>query len=978
MKIELLSDDDILELTNYNCVLSEHDYNFRMRNNPPIIGGLFDYNLFGKSNEEDSRYKLAYYLLCSPIIYPTKLKSLVKYIKDNLSMIKIYSNPNYNLKSFIFSYYELIECNQESAQFIKDDKYFKLNISLIDNDDFNIENFNYQYLGLLGLLNLSNYNLINGQSLLELTKYININLLISNPIDRPTTIFTKGKKSLPVLDQLTQNYKIIINLNKKIEEKIYSDEISIFEKCLLALSLNDIVCEMIVSYDLVGKSSKETTVRSLLSTRIQKSGRTTIVGDPWLALDEVSIPRSLLYNSLKSDIIELIEANHLKVISRIEYDNISELALKYFNHLLDGLVVIINRNPSLHKYNMLAFKVKVNDDYVMKLPLLVTKIFGADFDGDTMSFYVLIDKQIQQLALNTMSSQSSWIYEKYNNYLFIPRHEILYGLTLLTKIVDYDEIYSYNNIDQIKIDLENGKLYENQKILLNDVITCYGREQIKELLEFDVFNDILNNDFISIKNIKLFMSIIDSFDNKIEILQKLQLMSLNAVTILSNSVLSINELFNIQNNIDNNQDVPTQIKTTMSQDFREVIESNDRLKFNSLIDIILKSTNNDNNTLLEGMNENYYVEHTISNRVLLNVKQTLVPTSGYITRQLASTGMNLLFKKEINNDFETIVINKSWLKNNRIIINEIDNDNIEIISSVFNNTNNVYDNEIDNDRFNYTNNHPLGLSLMTSLTEELTQSALSLKHGGKLYFEDDISFISQNDNKIIDIKDNIILMNDNKFFILPNKFNHLKINDSINKGDKVVWGKQRHYVDYKLEGFKLLIDLNASKLLNKTDNAICYAPTNGIITYDLTPQRFNRKFVKGLILLNDEVIDIYDENLIYFYANGDIINKYDRLSTGIIDLYKFNKLSSLKDTFYVFCKQYYDLFGNSVNIELLEILFKLIYKNDFSVKKTLKNKQELLDSLAFGHIKDNLNKFLTSIETDEQEYSLINEVLLCQ
>lgn len=978
MKIEPLSDDDILELTNYKCVLSEYDYNFKMKNNPPIAGGLFDYELFGKYHDDNPRYNLAYYLLCTPIIYPTKLKSLVKYIQDNLSMIKTYSNPSYNLRSFIFNYYDLIECDKESAQFMKDDRYFKLNILLISSEEFIIDNFNYQYLGLLGLLNLSNYNLMNGQSLNQLTKYININLLISNPVDRPTTIFTKGKKSLPSLHQLTQNYKIVINLNKKIEEKIYSDEISIFEKCLLVLSLNDIICEMITSYTLIGKSSKETTVRSLLSTRIQKSGRTTIVGDPWLALDEVTIPKSLLYNSLKSDIIGLIEVNHLKVIGRIEYDNISELALKYFNQLLDGLIVIINRNPSLHKYNMLAFKVNICDDYVMKLPLLVTKIFGADFDGDTMSFYTITDKNIQQLAMNTMSAQSSWMYEKYNNYLFIPRHEILYGLTLLTKIVDYENCYQYNNISDVKSDIDNGRIYENQKILLNDKLTCYGREQIINLLEFDVFKDILDNNFISIKNIKLFMSIIDSFDNKIDILKHLQLMSLDAVTILSNSVLSINELFEIQNNIDNTKDISNQIKINMNQDFKEVMESNDRLKFNSLIDILFKQDTCLNNTLLEGMNENYYVDHTISNRILLNVKQTLVPTSGYITRQLASAGMNLIFKNEQNNNINTVIVDKLWLKNNREIIKEIDDSNIEIISSVFNDTNNIYNNEIDNDRFNYTNNHPLGLSLMTSLTEELTQSSLSLKHGGKLYFEDDINFVSQESNKIKCIKDNLLIMDDNKFFILPNNFNHLPINTKVNKGDKIIWGKKRNYVDYKLEGFKLLIDLNASKLLNKTDNAVCYAPTNGIIKYDLTPQRYNRKFVKGLILLNNNVIDLYDENLIYFYANGDIINKYDRISTGIIDLPKFNKLLSLKDTFYVFCKQYYDLFGNSVNIELLEILFKLIYKNDFSVKKTLKNKQELLDSLAFGHIKDNLNKFLTTIEYDDQQYSLINEVLLCR
>jgi hypothetical protein len=987
MKIELLSDDEILKITNYKCISNEYDFNIRYSDNRPVSGGLFDYDIFGDYNNinEDTRFNLAYYLLCYPIVYPTKLLPLIKFINDNLSsLIYIPKKTTIALKILIFSYFEIIQCSYDDSDVMleKNNLYYKVKLTEIENDEVYIENFEYKYMGLFGILNLHTYNLVTPDksltNLKELSNYININLLISNPKDRPTTFFTQNKKVNTSLHSMTQNYKIVINLSKKIENKLYNDNIPIFEKCMLALVLNDIVSEMITSHRFISRDSKTSTTRSLLSTRIGKSGRTTIVGDPEIPLNYVSIPRPLLYSTLKNDIIKMIEDKYTLSLGRIEYANVTSIALKCFEAILKDLVVIINRNPSLHKYNMLAFKVISNDDYVMKLPLLVTKIFGADFDGDTMSYYVIVDNEMQKLAMKTMSAESNWLYEKYNSYLFTPRHEILYGLTLLTKIINDKNILTlYDKIEDVKKDINKGIIKENSKILYQNKETCYGRLLINNILQFDIFNDILNNDFISLNNIYLFMTIIDTFEDKVYILTELQKISLNASTILSNSAMNLNELFDLQDSLDYNSpiDMSIQIKNNLKINFREVIESNDRLKFNSLIDMIVKTDEKDNSTLLEGMNESNYINHSLNNRILLNVKQKLVPTSGSITRQVASLGMNLIYCDNLNNTPESIRVKREWLKNNRVIINKHDNGDVDIISSVFNDSNKIYKNEIDNGRFNYTNNHPIGLSLLTSLTEELTQSALSLKHGGRLYSEENIELTTPVDGIITNVDKNIMTINDSINFIIPSDFKFKPINTHIKKDEIIINGYLKRFVDYKLEGFKLLVELNAKDLLNKTLKNICYAPYDGILTYDVKPQRFNKKKVDGVIKINDNIIDSFNKNLIYYRCSNQSVKKYDRLSDGIVDLYLFNQLTSLKDTFYIFCKQYYELFGNKINLELLEILFKLIYKNEFSVRKSLKNKDDLLGSLAYGNLKNNINKFLNNSDYNE-DMSLIRKVLL--
>ena len=63
-------------------------------------------------------------------------------------------------------------------------------------------------------------------------------------------------------------------------------------------------------------------------------------------------------------------------------------------HLVDGLQVIFNRQPSLHKYSMMSPKIKVVEDdnenklqsFGVSIPL--TNPYNADFDGDEMNMFV--------------------------------------------------------------------------------------------------------------------------------------------------------------------------------------------------------------------------------------------------------------------------------------------------------------------------------------------------------------------------------------------------------------------------------------------------------------------------------------------------------------------------------------------------------------------------------------------------------------
>jgi len=83
-------------------------------------------------------------------------------------------------------------------------------------------------------------------------------------------------------------------------------------------------------------------------------------------------------------------------------------------HLQDGDVVLLNRQPTLHKGSMLAQTVKIIPGKTIRMNLAITKTFNADFDGDEMNIHapstpecVAELKELSATKHNIIAEQSS-------------------------------------------------------------------------------------------------------------------------------------------------------------------------------------------------------------------------------------------------------------------------------------------------------------------------------------------------------------------------------------------------------------------------------------------------------------------------------------------------------------------------------------------------------------------------------------------
>lgn len=91
----------------------------------------------------------------------------------------------------------------------------------------------------------------------------------------------------------------------------------------------------------------------------------------------------------------------------------SQIRLEYGmvvrRHLCDGDDVLFNRQPSLHKFSLMAHRVRVMPGNSFRLHMGATKPYNGDFDGDEMNVQVLLDEKTRAEAREIMSVRRNMV-----------------------------------------------------------------------------------------------------------------------------------------------------------------------------------------------------------------------------------------------------------------------------------------------------------------------------------------------------------------------------------------------------------------------------------------------------------------------------------------------------------------------------------------------------------------------------------------
>jgi DNA-directed RNA polymerase beta' subunit len=193
--------------------------------------------------------------------------------------------------------------------------------------------------------------------------------------------------------------------------------------------------------------------------------------------DEVGLPISVCKNVPYAETVHALNFDKILLLVRNGPDiypgaNLIKRGLDYFScngcfgglrigdivyrHLQKGDLVIVNRQPSLHRYSLMAFRVVPTHVSTIQMHLAVTNPLNLDFDGDEVNVFILFDVVSRAEAQELMAvGKNMWKDGKL--IVCFVQHACL-GAFLMTKeniVLDRKKVFWLAMISKNEILLQN-------------------------------------------------------------------------------------------------------------------------------------------------------------------------------------------------------------------------------------------------------------------------------------------------------------------------------------------------------------------------------------------------------------------------------------------------------------------------------------------------------------------------------------------
>jgi DNA-directed RNA polymerase beta' subunit len=263
---------------------------------------------------------------------------------------------------------------------------------------------------------------------------------------------------------------------------------------------------------------------NLMGKRVDFSARSVITGDPNLSILQLGVPLKIAKNITKPVIVNDLNRDFLmKLVQNgpleypgakiLEKKNGENISLRYVDihsiklenndivhrHIMDGDIILFNRQPTLHKMSMMALVAKVmKKGDTFRFNVAITKPFNADFDGDEMNAHfsqnVTAETELRHLAavpfqIISPASNSPIIGIFQDNLLGcyrFTREEILF-----TPLEAMNLLMKYPHIDVTQLRKKNITNFEILSQILPSMTTRFKTKLYEDDENFVTSNNVL-------------------------------------------------------------------------------------------------------------------------------------------------------------------------------------------------------------------------------------------------------------------------------------------------------------------------------------------------------------------------------------------------------------------------------------------------------------------------------------------------------
>ena len=207
---------------------------------------------------------------------------------------------------------------------------------------------------------------------------------------------------------------------------------------------------------------KEGRFRSNLSgKRVNFSARTVISPDPNITINEVGVPEMIAKEVTVPVYVTDFNIEKIKIfvkngvnrypgatkvlrndgrLQRIDLSSDTEYIAENLQpgyvverNLMDGDIVLLNRQPSLHKYSMMSHKVKILPYKTFRINPCVCPPYNADFDGDEMNMHIVQSVESRAEIKSMLMVQENILSSRFGGPIIGAIHDHISGAFILTR-----------------------------------------------------------------------------------------------------------------------------------------------------------------------------------------------------------------------------------------------------------------------------------------------------------------------------------------------------------------------------------------------------------------------------------------------------------------------------------------------------------------------------------------------------------------
>jgi hypothetical protein len=196
------------------------------------------------------------------------------------------------------------------------------------------------------------------------------------------------------------------------------------------------------------------------------AGRGTIIPDSTLGLDEVGIPEAMGWTMYEKFIIRrLVQAGYPALQAAEMVKNQHPLAKEMLLRETKDRPVIVNRAPTLHRYNMVAAYPQLVPGKTIRVHPFIEAGSNSDYDGDTMMVHTPVTAKAVEEAKNMTLSNLLFSDRARSELLVFPNHEAIMGIAHASTMDEKNAPVEFKTVG------DAVKAYNSGKIKLGTRVT---------------------------------------------------------------------------------------------------------------------------------------------------------------------------------------------------------------------------------------------------------------------------------------------------------------------------------------------------------------------------------------------------------------------------------------------------------------------------------------------------------------------------